>query len=201
MLHRKEGRNLKSGSSGLWAISQGKSPIHMSFNITGAHLEGRFFAEAWKGPQKVTSTVFNNLRQEFETDLNRLSRKLPYRFFKTLNQVRERLPRIFTLPFVISHSDLNETNILVDGAGYIAAVIDWAGHYHDNAKELRDEFWRVFKINVGGIQEEVKENIRLARMAGLFLRYGFEQDGSARGRVRDTDFALRYAEAFCTEGI
>ncbi|KAF1958943.1 hypothetical protein CC80DRAFT_490711 [Byssothecium circinans] len=186
----------------------------------------RFFVAAWKQPQRVTPTVINNLRHELEVDLHRLSQKLPDRFTGTLNHIREYLPRIFTLPFVITHGDLNETNILVDDAGYITGVIDWAEskilpfgmslwalenvlgymdgtgwHYYDNAKELRDEFWRVFETNIRGIQEEVKESIRLARMVGLFLRYGFEQDGLARGKVRDTDITLRYADAFCTGGI
>jgi len=80
----------------------------------------------------------------------------------------------------------------MDGTGW---------HYYKNAKELREEFWRVFETNIGSIQEGMKEKILLARMLGLFLRYGFEQNGSARGRVRDTDAALRYANAFCTGSI
>jgi hypothetical protein len=203
---------------------QGRS-ICQSLEITSIETSGSFFAEAWKGAQQVTPTDASNLRQEIEIDLNQLSQQLPDRFLRTLNLVRKGIPGIFTLPFVITHGDLNETNILVDD-GYITGIIDWAEstiypfgvslwalenilgymdstgwHYHENAKELRHEFWRVFEANVGGIQEEVKEKIRLAWMLGLFLRYGFEQDGSARGRVRDTDTALRYADAFCTEGI
>ncbi|KAH6630051.1 hypothetical protein B0J18DRAFT_88342 [Chaetomium sp. MPI-SDFR-AT-0129] len=186
----------------------------------------RFFAEAGKGPQQVTPAIADSLRQELETDLDRLSEKLPDRFARTLNQVRDGLPRIFSLPFVITHGDLNESNILVDDVGRITAIIDraeskilpfgmslWAlenilgymdstgWHYHDNTEELRDEFWRVLETNIGGVWKETKEAIRLARMVGLFLRYGFEQDGSARGRVRDTGSALRYADAFCTGGI
>ena len=161
-----------------------------------------------------------------ETDLNRLHQHLPNRFKDTLNQVLEHLPRIFNIPFVITHGDLNEMNILVDDIGHITGVIDWAEseicpfgislwalenilgymddtgwHYHDNCKELREEFWRVFEKSVGPLQEDMKENIRISRMVGLFLRYGFEHDGSSRGKVRDTEFALRYADAFCTEGI
>lgn len=159
-------------------------------------------------------------------DLIRLSENMPNRFLRTLNLVLEGLPRIFILPFVITHGDLNETNILVDDAGHITGVIDWAEsrilpfgsslwalenvlgymdgtgwHYHDGAEDLRDEFWRIFEIKIGDIREEVKENIRLARMAGLFLRCGFEQDGSARIKVRDIDFALRYADSFCTRDL
>jgi Ser/Thr protein kinase RdoA (MazF antagonist) len=98
-------------------------------------------------------------------DLTRLSENHPDRFLSTLNVVLQGLPRIFTLPIVITHGDLNDTNILVDDAGCITAIIDWAEsrvlpfgmslwalenvlgymdgtgwQYHDNAEELRDEF-------------------------------------------------------------
>ncbi|KAF4448111.1 Mus38-like protein [Fusarium austroafricanum] len=204
---------------------EGKAEFEMRQFRTVGDL-ARFFAASWKGAQQVSPSIANNLQGEFESDLNRLSQRLPDRFTGTLSLVRQGLPRIFTLPFVITHGDLNETNILVDNAGCISGVIDWAEadiypfgislwalenilgymdssgwHYHDNAKELRDEFWRIFEIDIGDIQEEVKENIRFARMVGLFLRYGFQHDGAARGKVRDTGIALRYADAFCTEGI
>lgn len=93
--------------------------------------------------------------------------------------VREGLPAIFALPFVMTHGDLNETNVLVDD-GSITRVIDWAEstiypfgvslwalenilgymdntgwHYHENARELWDEFWQVFETNVGSIQAEL----------------------------------------------
>jgi hypothetical protein len=216
----KEKQNLRRGSSGQLAILPGRL-ICQSLEITSIKTSGSFFAEAWKGAQQVSPTDASDLRQEIETDLDRLSQQLPDRFSRTLNLVRKGIPRIFTLPFVITHGDLNETNILVDD-GYITGVIDWAEstiypfgmslwalenilgymdktgwHYHENAKDLRNEFG----IHVGSLQEEVKQKILLARMLGLFLRYGFEQDGSARGRVRDTDAALRYADAFCTGGI
>ncbi|KAF5240549.1 hypothetical protein FANTH_9520 [Fusarium anthophilum] len=141
----------------------------------------RFFAAAWRGTQEVSPSTFNDLHKEFETDLDRLFQRLPDRFTKTLNLVRQNLPRIFTLPSVITHGDLNETNILVDNAGHISGIIDWAEskiypfgislwalenilgymdsngwHYYDNAQELRDEFWRIFETDIGGIQEDVK---------------------------------------------
>ncbi|KAG5743677.1 hypothetical protein H9Q70_013612 [Fusarium xylarioides] len=137
----------------------------------------RFFAEAWKSPQQVPLTFVNNLRRDLETDLNRLHQQLPNRFKDALNQVLKHLPRIFNMPFVITHGDLNEMNILVDDSGYITGVIDWAEsefcpfgislwalenilghmdamgwHYHDNSKELREEFWRVFEISIGPLQ-------------------------------------------------
>lgn len=156
----------------------------------------------------------------------RLAENLPERFTRTLNEVLEGLPRIMTLPFVLTHGDLNEMNMLVDDNGHITGIVDWAEsrilpfgfalwglenilgymnskgwHYHDNAQKLRDEFWRIFEADTGCVQDDVKANIRLARMAGLFLRYGFEHSASVTGKVNDTDFALRYADAFCTGGL
>lgn len=199
--------------------------IPTSLVVVGTQSEGRFFAAAWANPQQVTLRVINDLRDEFEADLYRLSRGLPDRFTKILDHVRECLPRMFTLPFVITHGDLNETNILVDNDGRITGVIDWAEckilpfgmslwalenvlgymdttgwHYHENAKKLREEFWQVFEMNIDkGIQKATVEDIYVARMVGMFLRYGFEQNGSKKGKVRDRDDTLRYADAFCSE--
>ncbi|KAL8354431.1 hypothetical protein RB601_004025 [Gaeumannomyces tritici] len=153
----------------------------------------RFFADSWSAPQKV----------------------------------RDSFTRLFSLPWVITHVDLNETNILVDDTGAITAIIDWADaemlpfgmslwglenilgymdgtgwHYHGNAQELRDEFWRVFKASVGGVGEEAMAAIRIARMVGLFMRYCFALHGSGDRTVLDANAAtLRYADAFCTRGI
>ncbi|KAF5022042.1 hypothetical protein F66182_5925 [Fusarium sp. NRRL 66182] len=198
---------------------EGKAEFEMRQFRTVGDL-ARFFAASWKGAQQVSSSIASNVQLEFESDLSRLSQRLPDRFTGTLNLVRRGLPRILTLPFVITHGDLNETNILVDNAGHISGVIDWAEskiypfgislwalenilgymdssgwHYYDNAKDLRDEFWRIFETDIGGLQEEVKENIRFARMIGLFLRYGFQQDGAVRGKVRDTGVALSFKHA------
>ncbi|KAK1768717.1 hypothetical protein QBC33DRAFT_577188 [Phialemonium atrogriseum] len=115
-------------------------------------------------------------------------------------------------PVVLTHGDLNEMNILVDPAsGKITGVVDWAEasfqpfgfalyaldnalgsmgpqvwEDFDNADSLRDEFWSTFSRLVGGLSESMMESIRLARVAGLLIRY----------RVRDPSGAsLRYLDA------
>jgi len=169
------------------------------------------------------------LRRQWEVDFDRLSKELPERFQKNLKRVRDHLPRVFDLPFVVTHDDLNESNIMVDETGRITGIVDWAEakilpfgislwalegilgwmdregwHYHDNAAGLRAEFWRVFEAEVcgGGMEEQTKENIRMARMVGMFLRHAFKGDDGPNGRaVADTDFALRYANPLCTGDI
>ena len=126
---------------------------------------------------------------------------------------------------VLTHGDLNEMNILVDPAsGGITGVVDWAEasfqpfgfalyaldnalgsmgpngwEYFANADHLRNEFWSTFCKLVGGVPEYIMESIRLARVAGLLIRYGTPYDKGRLGGmvgVRDpSDNSLRYLDA------
>ncbi|KAJ9652598.1 hypothetical protein H2198_008167 [Neophaeococcomyces mojaviensis] len=51
-------------------------------------------------------------------------------------------------------------------------------HYFDNHKEMEDLFWTTFvdEVGAGRIMQEDKERIKLARLVGIALRYGFEWD-------------------------
>jgi len=114
--------------------------------------------------------------------------------------VREHLPTLVSgdFPLALTHSDLNELNILVDGSsGIITGVIDWADAgiqpfgltlyvlkkfigsigrdgwvYLDNAGVLRDEFWRAFARYAGQLSCSQMKSIQVARKAGYLLRYG-----------------------------
>jgi hypothetical protein len=47
--------------------------------------------------------------------------------------------------------------------------------------------------------EAYKQAIRVARMAGFFLQYGFVwEDGVREIPAKEPDSALRYLDAFCT---
>lgn len=100
-------------------------------------------------------------------------------------------------------------NILVEPkTGEITGIIDWAeagvqpfgfalyaldnllGYltptgwiFHSGAELLRNEFWRVFDDIVGGVSEIEMRLIRLARAAGLFLRYGVPYRPGRKGVV------------------
>lgn len=114
-------------------------------------------------------------------------------------EVMEHLPSLLSgdFPLAITHSDLNEMNILVDGcSGNITGVIDWVDvgiqpfgltlyildsfvgamgrkgwTYCDNADLLREEFWKTFIQHAGPAHSQMK-SIEAARKAGYFLRYG-----------------------------
>lgn len=118
-------------------------------------------------------------------------------------------------------------NFLVDpSAGHLTGVIDWAEaqispfgislwglenvlgymnsqgwHYHTDHRSLRDLFWQIFEENVGGLSDEDRQSIRVARMADLFFRYGFSWDGdNNRQPVEEGTPSFKYLDAFCAAG-
>jgi hypothetical protein len=132
-----------------------------------------------------------------------------------------------TYPLVLSHDDLCEMNIFVDpNTGHITGIIDWAEariflfgislwgfenmlgymdsrgwHYYNNHHKLENLFWQTFEETVGGVLETDRQALRVARMAGFFLRYDFVwEDGVREIAAKEPDSALRYLDAFCTTG-
>ena len=140
--------------------------------------------------------------------------------------VRAELSLIFksTYPLVLSHDDLCEMNIFVNpNTGHITGIIDWSEarilpfgislwgfenilgymdsqgwHYYNNHRKLENLFWQTFEEIVGGVSEADRQVIRVARMAGFFLRYGFVwEDGVREIPAKEPDSVLRYLDAFC----
>lgn len=127
-----------------------------------------------------------------------------------LDEVRDILTTLVSekYPLVLTHSDLNEMNILVDReSGHITGVVDWADattqpfgltlyaldnalgsmglrgwQYFPNANNLRDEFWRAFDHLAGPTKSELR-TIQVARKAGLLFRYGTPYDSGFKGMV------------------
>jgi len=95
-------------------------------------------------------------------------------------------------PLALTHSDLNELNILVDGGtGTITGAIDWADAgirpfglalytpekciggmgrdgwvYLDNADVLRDQFWRASAHYAGPVSQSQMKSIQFTRKTG-----------------------------------
>jgi len=185
----------------------------------------RFFAASWKGRQCVAQEDVQAIQSEYQSKLGRLSQTLPSRFREKLDRVCAELPLLFmpTYPLALNHGDLCEMNILVNSdTGHITGAIDWAEaqispfgislwglenvlgsmnhlgwHYHPQHHSLRELFWKTFEVEVGGISEHDKKAIQIARMAGLFLHYGFDWvDGSYRPTEEGTS-SFKYLNAFC----
>lgn len=192
-----------------------------------AHTVDRFFAQSWNNSQQVSSDDAATLA-EYNSIFDRLAESLPSRFASNLDRVRRHLPSLFSgsLPFVLSHGDLCEMNILIDrDNGHVTGIVDWAEarilpfgfslwglenvlgymdvegwHYYDNRDELEGLFWRTFCTETNNATETDLQSIRAARMAGLFVRYGLIVDGTVVERaVNQSDTSsLAYLDAFCT---
>lgn len=165
---------------------------------------------------------------EFNSKFDLLARSLPSRFALNLSRLRQDLSSLFSgpLPFVLSHGDLCEMNILIHPeTGNFTGIVDWAEarilpfgfslwgfenvlgymdsdgwHYYDNRCELEDLFWETLREKANNLSDADLQLIRTARMAGLFCRYGFVVEGKAVKSVVDlTDTSsLAYLDAFCT---
>lgn len=117
-------------------------------------------------------------------------------------------------PIVLTHSDLNEIDILVNpDSGEITGVVDWPGasflpfgftlyvlenalggmgpkgwEWFDDADNLRVAFWVLFREKTG-LSEAQIEPIMVAARAGILLRYGTAYNSGFEGMIgtRDPD--------------
>lgn len=200
--------------------------IFVALFQTGADSVHSFFAQSWNGSQQPEDAAA--LLAEFHAKFDLLARALPSRFSSNLGRVLRDLPALFSgaFPFVLSHGDLCEMNLLVNPeTGNITGIVDWAEarilpfgfsmwalenvlgymdsegwHYYDNCRELEDLFWQTFLGEARNASDADMQLTRTARMAGLFYRYGFVVEGKAvKGVVDHTDASsLAYLDAFCT---
>ncbi|KAI9148142.1 hypothetical protein HJFPF1_11966 [Paramyrothecium foliicola] len=161
-----------------------------------------FYATSWKAQQELDSEVVDAMRLDYEARIDILSRVLPSRHQQNLDDVLDGLELLFddTYPMVLNHGNVSELNMIVDpSTGGINGIVGWTAahvspfgmslwtlenilgsmdetgwHYHDRHMELRTQFWRTFEEAVGGLSDCEKQAIEVARMAGLFIRYGFD---------------------------
>lgn len=188
--------------------------------------ENRFFAQSWLSGRPTDPAQVSTTINECAAMFGYLSDNVPSRFKPSVTQIQGILPMLRSgeHPVVLTHGDLNEMNILVDPAsGKITGVVDWAEasfqpfgfalyaldnalgsmgpdgwEYFDHADYLRDEFWSSFSRLVGGLSESRMESIRLARVAGLLIRYGTAYHRGFGGMVGVRDpsgTSLRYLDA------
>ncbi|KAK6213599.1 hypothetical protein QIS74_09601 [Colletotrichum tabaci] len=151
-----------------------------------------FFAQSWNDGQHLSQDATEALLREFSSKFDLLAQSLPARFASNLSRVRQALPSLFSgaLPFVLSHGDLCEMNILVNPeTGNITGIVDWAEaavlpfgfslwgfetilgymdsqgwHYYDNRRGLEHLFWQTFFEEAKNASEIDLHFIRAARM-------------------------------------
>lgn len=178
-----------------WSSSAG-IPSQLSAN----HRLCRFFALAWKSPQKVDQAYLDGLRNKCDRELRLLLDSLPDRFRPIIQRSLDSIPAVFSLPAVLLHKDFGDVNIIVDDTScHLVGVIDWAeaeigpfglniefvqpliSKFHlkngwiryDDYDILQETFWNVFREEVGGLDDDVIQVIKSARVVGLLLTSGF----------------------------
>lgn len=187
-------------------------------------------------PANLDKADISVISEACSSKFDHISGTIPSRFMPAVAKVRDSLPTLFSgnYPLVLTHGDLNETNILVDPeSGSITGVVDWAEasiqpfgftlfaldnalgsmdasgwKYFDNSDYMRREFWRMFCDLVGGLSDSEMELIRVARMAGIFIRYGSPYDTGFKGMtgVQDAtdqdaaDSSLKYLDVLIQDG-
>ncbi|KAH6616010.1 hypothetical protein B0J18DRAFT_451939 [Chaetomium sp. MPI-SDFR-AT-0129] len=173
----------------------------------------RFFAQSWSRPVSPNPSELTAIATELS---NRLDDAASSGILATchepvLDEVREHMPTFVSgdFPLVLTHSDLTELNILVDGdTGIITGVVDWVDAavqpfgltlyaldkfiggmgpsgwvYFDNANALRSVFWTAFAEYAGIVSNSQMRSIEVARKAGYLLRYGTYYDSNYKGVV------------------
>ncbi|KAK4227128.1 hypothetical protein QBC38DRAFT_199497 [Podospora fimiseda] len=175
-----------------------------------------FFAQAWlKGKAAVSHLIdLPAIKEECHARFKYLTDKLPESFLPVVGEVQDVLPALIdgNYPLILTHSDLNEMNILVNlDTGEITGVIDWADasilpfgftlyalenvlgcmnsggwKWFDNAEELRDAFWKDF-VHKTGVSESEMRLIELAAKAGILIRCGTPYDARFPGMIGTRD--------------
>ncbi|KAJ2891598.1 Protein kinase-like domain protein [Zalerion maritima] len=193
--------------------AQGNNPIKTVISFA------KFFAQSWhRAPPRPPYSV--SMKRELEGRLDDL-RRLPQRFAPAVARARVDLPQLFepSYPFTLNHTDLSETNFLVNrNDGTVTGVIDWDNarvlpfgtslwgvenvlgsmgrngwRYRDDHDELEEKFWTTLYESIGTLTTEQKLSIRAARRVGILLRYGFRAGENMRV-TREDDSSIRYLD-------
>jgi hypothetical protein len=172
-----------------------------------------FLARSWhKG--NIEELPLGQVGKTIVNRLKSLSTDLPARFQPTVRSVLGNLHRIEALPWVLTHGDILEGNIIVQpSTGRLAGLVDWAEaerlpfgtgfygleeilgemigtgfQYYRDANQMRNTFWTELQRHVPELeQKSVLEAVKLARDLGVLLWHGIAFDNGAINRVVQED--------------
>ena len=151
--------------------------------------------------QVVDQATSQNAYQEYATKLAQLSKTLPDWLQSVTDRTLTNLDGIMrSLPWVLTHDDLSDMNILVKSdTGHLTGVVDWAdadvqpfgvalwglesvlgrsgpqGWFwlSNDLPHHRQLFYHTFWDEVGGLSDKQCQSIERARILGILFRYGF----------------------------
>lgn len=176
-----------------------------------ADIDCRFYAASWKNAQSPA----REKHHYYHTKLMQLSSALPSRFTKVIEKTDQSLNEIiYHVPWVLTHSDLSNMNILVDpDSGHLTGVVDWAdagiepfgialwglesvlgssgsdgwSYFGNDVSHSRRLFRKAFLTEIGApISHKTRRAIDEARTLGVLLRYGFNWEDGTEKPIGDT---------------
>ncbi|KAN0078630.1 hypothetical protein V8E54_005143 [Elaphomyces granulatus] len=169
----------------------------------------RFLAKGWRQP--LPSPIGQGLvGSSLEARLEAMSTGLPLRFQPFCRNVLRHLNSIKALPWVLTHGDILDTNIMVDPAtGSLHGLVDWAEAeylpfgvatvgleeilgqmtpdgfiYAADAERLRQTFHQELRTEIPDLcQPELQSTVSLARDLGVLIWHGIAFDDGSLDRV------------------
>jgi len=168
-----------------------------------------FLAKGWHNSKK-TNIPLGMVGLSLVPRLKSLMIDLPVRFQGHARNVLRQLHRIEALPWVLTHGDVIDANIMVDPEScQLLGLVDWAEaerlpfgvcfygleevlgemtpsgfRYRPDASELRSIFWTELQDKIVEMRDSrVLEAVKLARDLGVLLWHGIAFDNGAINRV------------------
>jgi len=206
-------------------IIPGVGYLFTASTITTAKLDttvidfAKFYAASWKTPQSPAKDKIHL----YTYKLKQLSSSLPSRFTKIIENTQKNMCRMINLvPWVLTHQDLSDMNILVDpDSGHITGVVDWAdatiepfgmalwglesvlgysgpagwSYFENDSSRARALFWRTFLREIEySISDKCRSAIHEVKTLGVLLRYGFRWEDGIVSPTKDTTYLDAFLE-------
>lgn len=212
---------MPNSSVSIWVmeIIGGVGYLFTAGTITTAKLDitvadfAKFYAASWKNPLSPAK----DKQHLYTCKLKQLSSSLPPRFTKIIENTQKNMGQMINaVPWVLTHQDLSDMNILVDpDSGHITGVVDWAdatvepfgmalwglesvlgysgpdgwSYFGSDPSRSRALFWKAFLREIGcTISDECYRAINDVKTLGVLLRYGFCWENGTVSPVKDTTY-------------
>ena len=173
----------------------------------------RFLALSWHGRSKIPSSIAlcGKVGSQIDHRIQQLCDRLPPRFRQRAKHVQRHLPRLLSLPLVLNHGDIVESNIMLNpSTGALTGLVDWTEAemlpfgtclygleellgfmtpsgwvYYERSDELREATYRKLLEEIPELEQNSRllEAVAVARDLGVLLWHGFAWDDGAIDRV------------------
>ncbi|KAH8815751.1 hypothetical protein F5884DRAFT_817987 [Xylogone sp. PMI_703] len=179
-----------------------------------------FVSKAWR--HRVEIPPLGNIGRSIRHRLQLLNAELPPRFRGVAEKTLYELPRIKSLPWVLTHGDIMPSNLLVrPSTGGLSGLVDWAEaeylpfgtclygleeilgemtpngfKYRPQVDRLREIFWIELRSLLPEMTATNLEAINLSRDLGVLLWYGiaFDDEGRDVEEISKLDAFLNICE-------